>query len=159
VYSGYSYVSDDDKAVAVVKFTQPWGSPPYRAVLVYGDMIKVKGGLRERVALTGYILSYLVLPDKAYSRLDIIKPRYKRKRPAKGVVVGFSRDNDGSGRGSIVLECVGAIGVFAEYRAKYVVFIPPIIAWRFSRWVKFEPRRLYELEGCKRIEREVAGEA
>ncbi len=160
VYSKYSYVSEDGRAVAIVKFSVPWGSPPYRIVVVHGDMARAGGRLRRRAVLAGFSLSYLAVPDRAWSRLDVLKPRYRRSRPARGVVVrAFWGGDDSFPAGRAGVECFGAVGVFEEYRAKYAVFIPPLILWNFSRWVKFEPYKLYEVEECGGIESWLVGEA
>ena len=150
IYSSYSYTTDDGKAVAVLKFLAPWGTPAYRVVIAAGG-VSSRRGLRGWVRMNSYMMEYLVVPDAMYSRLDFIKPRLKRAVPANGLVVAAYPGEPGS-RESGTVRCYGASGVLKEYRSRYIVFIPPIIAWRFSRWIHFESHYTYELEGCRRIE-------
>ncbi|MEB2837328.1 MAG: hypothetical protein GSR80_000538 [Desulfurococcales archaeon] len=155
IYSKYSYTAEDEKAVAVLKYSAPWGTPAYRVVVVVGSALS-KRGLRGWVRMHSYIMYYLVVPEAMHSRLDFIKPRIKRAVPANGVVAAATYPAEAGVHKPETLKCYGASGVLREYRSRYIVFIPPIIAWRFSRWIHFDPHYTYELEGCRSIEEAVA---
>lgn len=155
IYSAYSYTTEDEKAVAVLKYSAPWGNPAYRVVVVASSALS-KRGLRGWVRMHSYIMYYLVVPEAMHSRLDFIKPCIKRAVPANGVVAVATYPAESEAHRPETLKCYGASGVLREYRSRYIVFIPPIIAWRFSRWIHFDPHYTYELEGCQGIGSEAA---
>ena len=153
VYSRYSYTTNDDKSVAVVKFRVA-GVPPFRIVTVIGDTVKGRGILKP-VRIKAYGIEYLAVPKSMHSRFDIVKPRIKRVQPANGLVMAASYSLEGESPKPVVMDCYGASGILREYRSKYIVFIPPIIAWRFSRWIQFDARYTYDLDWCKEVEAEI----
>ena len=88
---------------------------------------------RERVTPAGAVLIYAAMPGAYGGLRDLFLPRVKRRIPVAGIRATIAYSKRG-----IEHECEKIYGVFYEYKAKYVLIIPPFITWKIGKTAYLE---------------------
>jgi len=132
---------DEDVAGVVVKGVGRGGYRVLYAGVAGVEKVKISGG-KYLVAL-GSLIVYGWMGDKNASFLDPFKPRMRRVYNAKGYIITAAKRNvivasEGL-RWSDVVKCSFGEARIRESQSRWIVFVPPLILWKWYYWVEAEP--------------------